>query len=61
MDIYSERIDIMKANGASEEEINRMQQYLTALNALNVTRKALGISDLIEKYKLYGNDIFIFA
>lgn len=58
MDIYSERVDMMKAKGASEEEINRMQQYLTALNALQVTRGALGIDELIKKYMLYRNDIF---
>lgn len=46
-DLY---LHIMKTEGATDDEINRMEQYINARNALVVTRKSLGIDTLMTKY-----------
>ena len=43
-------LHIMKTEGATEDESNRMEQYINAQNAFMVTRKSLGIDTLMTKY-----------
>ena len=51
---YEIRFKIMKAKGASEEEIKRFEEYLNAVNNLSLLRKTLQIDELLDKYFVGG-------
>lgn len=43
-------LEQMRANGATEEEIQIVQSYLNARNSLVVVKKILGIDAIANKY-----------